>query len=73
MITYEIGKNYYTGEEGSYKAYGITAEQGLLSVTVNDITTEFDKVTEYVDRLKASQIHPNNLLDTIADYIDREE
>lgn len=73
MITYEIEKKNYTGEEGPYNAYGITAEQGLLSVTVNDITTELDKVTEYVDRLKASQIHPNNLLDTIADYIDCEE
>lgn len=65
-------KKDFTGEEGPYQAYSITAEQGLVSVTVNDVTTEFAKAEEYITRLKTENVSPEDLSDTLSDYINRD-
>ena len=52
MVEFKISTKNFTGEEGPYQSYGITAKQGLLSVSVNDITTKHYEAVKYVDRLK---------------------
>ena len=71
MGKYFIEKKSFSGEEGVYTAFGITAETETLSVTVHDISTEQSKVLIYIDQLIRYDIPPEKLLDTISGYIDR--
>ena len=68
-MNFNITKKEFNNEDMTYTAYGIQANSGIISMTIDDISTKKEQVCLYIKKLESEPVSFACLPELVSEYI----